>query len=173
MRSPAIQNQKREYAVAVRNGENLFLFLSICRAPQGDVYVNWPRRYEPDWNPHSSYHASGQYHHKSFGHKALVRHRPKPDANLPDTENVVTTGIASDEPSAVNTPCRPESFEDVFEIPLSDLRPEKYRTFVSVDISDRDGEPIITPGATVIRQAVFRDSVPWICVTLFDTPAKT
>ena len=167
MTGPANQNQVRKYAVAVRDGKDLFLFLSICRAPQGDVYVNFPRDCEPDWKPHSSYHASGQHHQKSFGHKALVRHRRKPDVNYRGTENVVTTGIASDEPRAVNTPCEPASFEGVFEIPLSDLRPDKYRTFVSVDISDREGEPIITPGAKVIRQAAFQDAFPWVLVTLF------
>lgn len=169
MTGSANQNRKRRYAVAVRDREDLLLFLAICRAPDGDVYVNFPRDYEPDWKPHSSYHASGQHHHKSFGYKAPVRYRPKPDASFRGTENVVTTGIASDEPRAISTPCHSASFEDVFEIPLSDLRADKYRTFVSVDISDRDGKPIITPGAKVIRHAVFKDAVPWILVTLFDT----
>ena len=172
MTGPASQNQDSKYAVAVRDGEDLLLFLSICRGPQGDVYVNFPRDDEPAWKPHSSYHASGQHHQKSFGHKALVRDRQKPDVNFRGTENVVTTGIASDEPRAINILCQSASFVDVFEIPLSDLRPEKYRTFVSVDISEPDREPIITPGAKVIRQAVFQDRVPWIIVTLFDTNSE-
>jgi hypothetical protein len=163
------QNQKRMFAVAVRDGADLFLVLSICRGPQGDVYVNFPRDHEPDWKPHSSYHASGQHHQKSFGHKALVHHRQKPNANFSGTENVVTTGIALDEPRAINKPCDVADFQEVFEIPLSELRPEQYRTLVSVDMTEPSGQPIITPGATVIRQAVFKDAVPWILVTLFDT----
>lgn len=162
-------SQNRMFAVTVRDGADLFLCFSICRCSHGDVYVNFPRDYKPCWKPHSSYHASGQHHQKSFGHKTLVHHRQKPDANFCGTENVVTTGIASDEPRAINIPCQMTDFYDMFEIPLSDLRSEKYRTFVSVDIAKPNGQPIITPRARVIRQAIFQDAIPWILVTLFDT----
>jgi hypothetical protein len=164
------QNQKPTYAVAVRDSADLFLLLTVVRNTQGDVYVNFPRDNDPNWKPHTSYHASGQHHHKSFGHKALVRHRQRPDANFAGTENVVTIGIASDEPRAINTPCRIADFETVLEIPVSDLRPEMYRTMLSVDITDTNGSPIITPGATIIRQQVVRDAVPWLVVTLFVNP---
>jgi len=163
------QKQKRIYAVAVRDNKQLFLFLSICRTPQGDVYVNFPRNHKPNFNPHSSYHTSGQHHQKSFGHKAMVRYRQKPDANFRSTENVITTGIASDEPRAINMPCQTTDFHEVFEIPVSELRPEKYRTMISVDITEAGGKPIITPGGRVVRQAIFKDEIPWILVTVFDT----
>lgn len=165
----ANQNQKRMYAVAVRDGEEPFLFLSICRGPQGDVYVNFPRDQEPDMKPHSSYQASGQHHQKSFGHKAMVRQRQKPDANFRGTVNVVTIGIASDETRAIQTPCQKAAFKEVFEIPISNLRSEKYRTMISVDTTEAGGSPIITPGAKVILQDVYKDTVPWIQVTLFET----
>lgn len=159
---------KRCFAVAVRDGSDLFLFLSVCRTPSGDVYVNFPRDCKPDWKPHSSYHASGQHHQKSFGHKAIVRKGPKPDSTFSGAQNVVTTGIAADEPRAIHSPCPAGDFEGVFEIPISDLSRDKYRTMISVDITEPDGQPITTPGSTVVRQAVFRDAVPWILVTLFD-----
>ena len=57
------RNQNRMYAVAVRDGHELFLFCRIRRTVTGDVYV-LPPRPDPDWNPHVSYHASGQYHVK-------------------------------------------------------------------------------------------------------------
>jgi hypothetical protein len=136
MTAQTTQTQKRTFAVAVRDGADLFLVLTICRGPQGDVYVNFPRDHEPDWKPHSSYHASGQHHHKSFGHKPLVRHAQKPNASLTGTENVVTTGITSDEPRAGNTQCVASDFQEVFEIPLAALRPEKYHTMTSVDIAE-------------------------------------
>jgi hypothetical protein len=169
MKRQVSRNQKRMYAIAVRDGNELFLFLSICRAPQGDVYVNFPRDHKPNWKPHSSYHASGQHHQKSFGQKTIERHRQKPDANFRSTENVVTTGIASDEPRAINVPCQTSDFQEVFEIPVSELRPERYRTMISVDITEAGGKSIVTPGARVVRQAMFQDAIPWILVTLFDT----
>jgi hypothetical protein len=166
------QNQKRMFAVAVRNGADLFLILSICRGPQGDVYVNFPREHEPNWKPHSSYHASGQHHQKSFGHKFLVNHRQKPNADFSGTENVVTTGIALDETVAIKRPCQAVDFQEVLEIPLCELRPEKYRTLVSVDVTEPNAQPLIPLGATVVRQAVFQDAIPWILVTLFDTGSR-
>jgi hypothetical protein len=57
----------------------------------------------------------------------------------------------------------------MFEIPISDLSTDRYRTMISVDITEPNGQPITTPGSTVVRQAVFKDAVPWILVTLFDT----
>lgn len=165
-------NQIRRFAVAVRDGTDLFLYLTICRGKAGDVYVNFPRDFEPDWKPHSSYHATGQHHQKSFDHKALLRHRQKPDTNFRGTENVVITGIASDEPRSFNSLCEEIKFQAVFEIPCGELSLEKYRTFLSVDLAYPIGEPVITPGAKVLRQAVHQDAVPWIIVTLFDTGAE-
>jgi hypothetical protein len=160
---------KRCFAVAVRDGSDLFLFLSVCRAQSGDVYVNFPRDYKPNWKPHSSYHASGQHHQKSYGHKVLVRKGQKPGSTFSGTQNVVTSGIAADEPRAIHCPCQAAGFEGVFEIPISDLSTDMYRTMISVDISEPNGQPTTTPGSTVVRQAVFKDAVPWIIVTLFDT----
>ncbi len=162
-------DQKRTIAVVVRDGSDLFLFLTICRSETGDVYVNFPRDDIPGWKPHSSYHASGQHHQKSFGHKALVRHRQRPDSKFTGSENVVTTGICCDEPRALNVPCVAGDFHDVFEVPCGELRPERYRTLLAIDIAEPNGQPVITPGAKVIRQAVYQDTIPWILVTLFDT----
>jgi hypothetical protein len=155
--------------IAARDGSDLFLVLSVCRGPKGDVYVNFHRDHDPDWKPHASYHASGQHHQKSHGHKSLVQQGQKPDQQFTGSHNVVTTGIASDEPRAIGNLWRTSDFSAMFEIPLAELRPEKYRTLVSVDISEPGGQPITTPGATIIRNVVFQDATPWIRVTLFDT----
>jgi hypothetical protein len=80
-----------------------------------------------------------------------------------------TIGIAASEPRITNAPCMPEDYVEVFEIPISDLRPELYRTMLSVDLTEPSGRPIITPGAKILRQTIFQDSIPWIVVTLFDT----
>jgi hypothetical protein len=164
-------DSNRTYAIAVRSDLELFLFLDICRTPQGDVYVNVPRDHNPSWKPHSSYHASGQHHYKSFGHTALIRQRQKPDKNLQGTENITTIGIASDEFCAIDTHCNPANFQQVFEIPIAELRSEKYCTMISIDIAEPGGQPIVTPGAKIILRATFQDAVPWVLVTLFDSCA--
>jgi hypothetical protein len=81
----------------------------------------------------------------------------------------VTTGIAHDEPRAINAPCDGAAFEMVFEIPVCALRAEKCRTHISVDITEQNGKAIITPGAKIVRQDVYQDAVPSILITLFET----
>jgi hypothetical protein len=163
-----MSNNRRMYAVAIRDGDELWLFCRINRTVTGDVYVA-PLRPDPNWNPHVSYHASGQYHVKNYALPYHVSHWQKPDANSLGTHNLSTMGIASHEPRITNAPCKVEDYTEVFEIPISELRPEQYRTFVSLDLTEPSGQPIITPGAKILRQAIFQDSIPWIMVTLFDT----
>ena len=157
-------------AVAVRDGGDLFLVISIRRRASGDVYVNFPRDHDPTWKPHTSVHASGQRHQKSFNHKFDVKHRQKPDASFGGTENVVTIGVASDEPRKINKPCQASDFQDVIEIPLLDVRAERYLTYISVDMAEPDQQPPLFPGARILRQEVFMDSVPWVFVTVYETP---
>ena len=168
MGSQANLNQSCMYAVAVRDGHELFLFCRIRRTVTGDVYV-LPPRPDPDWIHHVSYHASGQHHVKSYGHPYHVSHWQKPDANFLGTHHMSTMGIASSEPRITNAPCKVEDYAEVFEISISDLRSDLYRTMLSVDLTESSGQPIITPGARILRQVIFQDAVPWIIVTLFDT----
>jgi len=163
------KNEYTSCAVAVRDENDLFLVLSVCRSMAGDVYVNFPRDYEPKWKPHASYHASGQHHQKGFNHAYHICPREKPTTGFHGTENVMTTGIARDEPRAINTPCIAADFDSLFEISLGDLRPEKYHTYLAIDIAEPISPPIIFPGSRVLEQSVFADRVPWIVVTLFDT----
>jgi hypothetical protein len=130
-------------------------------------------RLAPDWNPHFSYHASGHYHVKNDSQPFHVSHWQRPDANLPSTRNMSIMGIAASEPRHTNSPCKVEDYVKVFEISISELRPEIYRTFLSIDLTDPDGQPIIYPGATVLRQAIFDDGEPWIMVTLFDVSSTS
>ncbi len=156
------------YAVAVRDAEDLFLFLRIRRAPTGDAYVVFPRNNRDGWDPHSSYHKDGHHHQKSFDRKFMERQGAEPNENFKGTANVVTTPIAASEPRAINMPCKVNEFSRVFEIPLSEVRPEKYKTHIAVDLCEPGGQPTIAPGARIVRQAVFDDAVPWILVTLFE-----
>ena len=170
------QSTEQNYAVAVRNGQ-LYLFLRIRRAPKGDVYVIIPtgrssERQWKQWNPHASHHSTGHYHQKSFDRRFMPQQRQKLDASFHWTENLLTRGIAVDEPQAFGELCSTGQFSDFFEIPVADLRPEKYRTYISVDLTEPGGRPTIYPNAQILGQKVFQDAVPWIVVTLFETPPR-
>jgi hypothetical protein len=159
---------RKMYAVAVRDGRELYLFCCINRSVTGDVYVAPPRP-DPSWNAHVSYHASTQYHVKNHAQLYHASHWQRPDATFLGTHNMSTIGIAAHEPRRTNAPCRAEDYTEVFEIPVGELSPETHRTFVSLDLMEPGGQPVIPPGAKILRQSIFRDSVPWIVLTLFET----
>ena len=155
------------YAVAVRAVDNLYLLLRIRRSAAGDVYAIFPRD-EPHWNPHASYHATGRHHQKSFNYATMARDRQAPTVDFKDAENLVTFGVSSDEPKAIGVTCDPGKFDAVFEIPVAELRPERYRTAISVDLAEPGATAIIPSTARVVRQAAFDDAIPWIVVTLYE-----
>lgn len=154
-------------AIAVRDVD-LFLMATVVRTQATDVYVNWPRDHKPDWKPHTSYHASGQHHQKSFGTVLNVQKKQKPDLNFKGTKAVVSFGIAVGEHKAVNVPCHSGEFSSVFEIPHVLVRPETYRTFLHVDLIEPGEEPTLFPGATILMQETYKDTVPWIVLTFLD-----
>lgn len=155
------------HAVAVRDAARLYLLLRIRRGARGDVYAIFPRD-EPRWNPHASYHATGRHHQKSFNYSAMIRDRQAPTTDFKGTENLVTFGVARDEPRAIGVACIAAQFEEVFEIPVEELRPERYRTAISVDVAEPGADAIIPSTARIVRQTVFDDAIPWIIVTLYE-----
>jgi hypothetical protein len=59
----------RHYAIAARDGVDLFLVLHIKRNWKGEFVPMW-RGHErpwddPCWNPHATYHALGELHQKA------------------------------------------------------------------------------------------------------------
>ena len=156
-----------QIAIAVRDAE-LFLLATVVRAAANDVYVNWPRDHVLGWKPHTSYHASGQHHQKSFGKAFDVRKKQKPGPGFKGTVNLVSFGIATGEHTAVNVRCDPKDFIAVFEVPLAMVRSEKYRTYMYVDLVEPNANPGLFPGATILKQESYKDAEPWIVLTFLE-----
>jgi hypothetical protein len=80
---------ERMFAVAVRDAEDLFLWIRIRRSPRGDIYYIFPTgRSGPEWekwDPHGSYHEDGRSHHKSFDQKLFPQQGQKPPAPESDS----------------------------------------------------------------------------------------
>ena len=165
MASPAHRPQSCMYAVAVRDGLELFLVCRIRRTVTGDVYV-LPPRPDPHWNPHVTYHAPGHAHPDDP--PSHVSHWQRPGTPFQGTRPMSILSIAAGEPRLTNAPCTVDDYADVFEISVSDLRPETGRTMLSVDLTAPGGQPSTVPGARVLRQAVFRDATPCIVITVVD-----
>src|SRR5262249_25421835 len=60
------------YAVAVRDGSDLWLTLWVKRSKKGEFFIMVPRQ-DPGWDVHTSYHLDGTMHMKSFGHKRVSK----------------------------------------------------------------------------------------------------
>jgi hypothetical protein len=157
----------QKIAIAVRDAD-LFLVATVVRSAATDVYVNWPRGHVVEWKPHTSYHASGQHHQKSFGKALDVRKEQKPGAAFRGTKTVMSFGVAAGEHTAVSVRCDPKDFSAVFEIPLALVRPEKYRTWAYVDLVEPGVNPQLFPGAIVRKQETYKDAEPWIVLTFLE-----
>jgi hypothetical protein len=159
---------RRAYAVAVRDGSELFLVAIVRRSRRGDVYVHHPHtHFGPKWDGHSSYHCSGRHHHKAYKQPFLIKERQRPDANFLGTENVITTNMSFGHARAIGVLCDRAKFDDVFKIADADLRPTKpYH--LSVDLSSGEPIPPFSQTSQVVWQQTVTEFFPQIIVTLFD-----
>jgi hypothetical protein len=74
MKLPPSAPGERRYAVACREGDDLWLTLWVRRSPKGAFFVMVPRG-DREWDPHSSYHLDGKFHSKSYDKKMMVQQR--------------------------------------------------------------------------------------------------
>jgi hypothetical protein len=143
-------------AVAVRNGAELLLTMTVRRDHKGDVYVIYPRL---EGNPHASYHRDGTFHHKSDNHAMMSQKRqPLTDA-FKGCEHMGM--FAGHGPKTIGAICNPANFSEVIEIAPGILGPRDG--YVAVDLVEPGYEPLelFNP---VTHAQVFKDSIPWIVV---------
>jgi hypothetical protein len=162
------RRSETQYAIAVREGAELLQTHTIRRSKTG-IYLIFLRD-NPEHDPHTSYHTDGKYHDKSFGHKYVESQRQPLDETFSNTEQLKTFSIPEDEARATNAPCAVARFDAVFEVAANEL---EATTLVSVDIVDHAKQPIITPGAHIIRQKCYGGLGgigPLILVTFFKNP---
>jgi hypothetical protein len=99
------------------------------------------------WDPHASYHANGQFHHKSFDEKLLlVENLQRPEANFAGVHNLLERGIAAHEPRAFGVICKPAEFHHIAEVSVALLDPRRYRTYTAVNLAGPKDSPTV-PGA--------------------------
>lgn len=158
-----------KYAIAIRDSGDLFLMFSICRSAKGDVYVNFNKR-DTKHDPHSSYHVSGELHHKGYNKILLpIRDKQTPTSSFKGTETIITTSIRKGDARAWNVLINPEDYTGIMEIPDKIITPVFGYQF-SVELV----EPGLTPWvseyqyARVIQQQIFKQGVPWIVASLYD-----
>jgi hypothetical protein len=145
------------YAVAVRDGSDLWLTLWVRRSKRGEFFVMVPRN-DPGWDVHTSYHLDGTRHMKSFGHKTV------PDKLQPLTGTFRGTAHLGANmgysPKHVGAICDPTDFSGVLEVAPGVLGPRHGS--VVVDLVEPGCEPMAW--LNVVQQETFRDTVPWVVI---------
>ena len=151
---------EHRYAVALREGSDLWLTLWVRRSKKGEFFVMVPRK-DRGWDPHTSYHLDGTLHMKSFDYKVLSKKLQPLTDTFRGTEHL--GAHAGHGPKSVGAICNRADFSGVLEVEPGVLGPRDGT--VVVDLVEPDCEPIDWPG-DVIRKEVFRDVVPWVVIRL-------
>ncbi|HUQ84902.1 MAG TPA: hypothetical protein VM077_01130 [Candidatus Limnocylindrales bacterium] len=141
----------------------------INRSSEGDVYVNFNKR-DNKHKPHSSYHASGQLHHKSYNWKLFPpRKKQPPKSSFTGSESIITTSIKKGDGRAWNRICMPNDFQEIMEINDEIITPE-FGYQLIFELVEPNTLPWIStyPYAKVIQQHFFKDKSPWIVTTLYE-----
>jgi hypothetical protein len=148
------------YAVAIREGSDLWLTLWVSRSPKEEFFVMQPRA-DRDWNPHTSYHRDGRLHVKSRD-KPLVRRKYQPLAG--PFRGTGHLGAYMGHGKSIGAVCDPDAFNGVVEVPSGVLGPRNGQ--VVVDLVEPGCDPMWWPGE-LVRQEIFKDAAPWIVIRVF------
>jgi len=152
---------EHRYAVAVREGSDLWLTLWVRRSRTGEYFVMVPRG-DRGWDPHVSYHLNGKFHSKSHGRVGLEKMLQPLTAPFRGTEHLGAHGGHG--PKRVGAICDPTAFSGVVELPPGILGRDDGH--VVVDLVEPGGVPITWPG-TLVREETFKDAEPWLVIRIF------
>jgi hypothetical protein len=151
------------YAVAIREGDDLWLALWVRRSPKGEFFIFQPRG-DRDLNPHTSLHVDGSFHMKSYDEKIpMTVQQRQPPTSMKGTEHLGAYGGHG--PKTVGAVCDPADFTDVFEAPPGILGPRNGTVVVDL-LAEPDAKPFDHPAEEVDRR-LFTDSVPNVLIRIF------
>jgi hypothetical protein len=152
-----------KYAVAVREGADLWLVLWVRRSPKGEFFVMKPMG-DRDWNPHTSYHLDGALHIKSRGRKVFPPQKRQPLTGMfRGCQSLMQhAGYA---PKGVGAVCDPTAFSGVVEVAPGILGPRDG--VVAVDLVEPGhAPPDYTLNGEVVKQNVFGEVTPNVVITI-------
>jgi len=174
-------DRDRNFAVAVRDGVDLYLVLHIRRSWKGEFVLMWRGRERPWdaplWDPHATFHRDGELHHKSFGCEYGEQRLQKPDASFTGIQQFTQTPVVAGDGRALNVHWEPAKFDRIFEFPDQPLHTSLGNpSWISIDVTDAGTTPQPIPelGQRTIKQEIlYEESVPYLWATLFElAPVK-
>jgi len=158
---PLISGEHR-YAVALREGSDLWLTLWVKHSCKPEFFVFQPRA-DGDWNPHTSYHLNGTLHAKSYDHKMVATKRQPLTGKFRGTQSLAVCGGHG--PKGVGAICNPADFTGVVEVAPGLLGP--YNGTVTVDLVEPGCEPITFLTTKIVQRESFHETVPWVVITIW------
>lgn len=142
-----------KYAVAVREGTDLFLVLWVRRNQQGEYFVLKPTRIR-QVDSQNSYHRDGTLHHKIVKNKVL--------SNQKSHAFPILNGFTPKDTGAI---CDPHAFTGIVEVPAGTLGPR--HGCIGVCLAEPGiGLPNYTWAYEVLTQTVFREVSPHVVVSI-------
>jgi hypothetical protein len=130
---PVLGEQK--YAVALRDGSDLWLTLWVRCSRRGEIFIMYPRG-DREWDAHASYHLDGTLHLKSHGAVVMTAMKRQPlTTAFKGSEHLGTWGGHGKASGAV---CDPKAFDGVVIVEPGILGP---RGLVGVDVVEPGYEP--------------------------------
>lgn len=153
---------EHRYAVAVREGGDLWLTLWVRRSRKGEFFVLHPMG-DRDWNPHTSYHLDGTLHMKSHGRKVLPPKKSQPLTG-PFSGSVDLGMRFGYSPTGIGAICDPTAFSGIVEVPSGVLGPKDGGIAVAL-VEPGLAPPDYTWGYDV-TQRVFTDITPNVVITI-------
>jgi hypothetical protein len=147
------------YAVAIRDGPDLWLTLWVRRSPKPEFFVMQPRS-DGGWDPHISYHFDGKLHGKSYGRTVLKAERQP----LNDTfRGTVHLGRYAGHGKSIVAICDPNAFDGVVEVE-SDVLGRGHGQVV-IDLVE-PGYKLMPWPFILVRQKTFKHSKPWVVIRI-------
>jgi hypothetical protein len=138
----------RRYAVAIRDGADLWLTMWIRCSPKGNIVILYPRGDRVS-NPHASYHRNGRFHQKSANRPTMIEMRqPLTGQSFTGSEHLGAYGGHGKSAGAV---CDPKAFDGMVIVEPGILEPSHGS--VVVDLVEPGYEP--KPDTRVHQRQLF------------------
>ena len=111
---------EQKYAVAIRNGSDLWLTMWVRCSRKGEIFIMYPRG-DRDWDAHVSYHLDGTLHQKSHGTMSPSPKRQPLTEAFRGSENL---GLYKGHGKSSGAVCEPMAFDGVVVVEHGILGPK-------------------------------------------------
>ena len=150
----------QKYAVAIRDGSDLWLTMWVRCSRKGEIFIMYPRG-NREWDAHASYHLDGTFHQKSHRMKHLSQKRQPLTEAFRGSEPLGNYGGHGKGSGAV---CDPRVFDGVVIVEPGILGP--IHGSVAFDLAEPGYVRKPEPGVTE-RQVFLRGARPSVIITIY------